>query len=241
MDAVASGLGADVIHRVADARRDALDDVGCLRDAETEDVDEWIARVRRLERDLSADRRNADAVTVPRDPGDDTFEQTRRPGGIERPKAQRVEERNRPRTHRENVTDDAADAGRCALIRLDERRMVVRFDLEDRRQSLADIHRTGVLARALQHLRAARRQRLQMDARALVAAVFGPHDREDAELGQVRLAAQKLDDAVVLVGFETVTLENVGIDHRATPPPPGRIVWSHQVRPFSTRPRPIRR
>ena len=35
------------------------------------------------------------------------------------------------------------------------------------------------------------RQRLQVHARALVAAVLGPHHREDAELGQVRLAAQE--------------------------------------------------
>ena len=35
------------------------------------------------------------------------------------------------------------------------------------------------------------RQRLQVHARALVAAVLGPHHREDAELGEVRLAAHE--------------------------------------------------
>ena len=65
----------------------------------------------------------------------------------------------------------------------------------------------GVLAGPLQHLRPLGRQRLQMDARALVAAVLGPHHREDAELGQVRLAAHERDDALVLVGLEPVAFD----------------------------------
>ena len=52
----------------------------------------------------------------------------------------------------------------------------------------------------LQHARAFGRQRLQMHARALVAAVLRPHHREQAELGQIRLAADQLDDPRVLVG-----------------------------------------
>ena len=105
--------------------------------------------------------------------------------------AQRVQQRDRPRAHREDVADDAADAGRRALVRLDERRMVVRFDLEDRGEAVADVDRAGVLARALQHARPCRRQLLQVDARALVAAVLRPHHREDAELGLGRLALQR--------------------------------------------------
>ena len=42
VNAVAAGLRADVVHGVADAGRHALDDVGRLRDAEAEDVDERI-------------------------------------------------------------------------------------------------------------------------------------------------------------------------------------------------------
>ena len=214
MDAVAAGLGADVVDGVADARGDALDDVGRLRDAETEDVDERVAGVRRLERDLAADGRDADAVAVAGDAGDDAFEQPARAGRVERSEAQRVQERDRPRAHREDVADDAADAGRRALIRLDERRVVVRLDLEDRGQPVADVDGAGVLAGPLQHLRPVGRQRLQVHARALVAAVLGPHHREDAELGQVRLAAEELHDAFVLVGLEAVAFENLWIDHR---------------------------
>ena len=45
VDAVAAGLGADVVDGVADAGRDALDDVRRLRDAEAEDVDQRVAGV----------------------------------------------------------------------------------------------------------------------------------------------------------------------------------------------------
>ena len=127
---------------------------------------------------------------------------------VERPEAQRVEQRDRPRAHREDVADDAADAGGRALVGLDERRVVVRFDLEDGGEPVADVDGAGVLPGSLQHARAGRRQRLQMHARALVAAVLRPHHREDAELGQRRLAAQSVDDALVFVRRETVTFEN---------------------------------
>ena len=49
-----------------------------LRDAEAEDVDERVAGVRRLEDDLAADGRDADAVAVAGDAGDDAFEQAAR-------------------------------------------------------------------------------------------------------------------------------------------------------------------
>ena len=40
---------------------------------------------------------------------------------------------------------------------------------------------------------------LRWTLRALVAAVLGPHGREDAELGQVRLAADEADDELVFL------------------------------------------
>jgi hypothetical protein len=70
-------------------------------------------------------------------------------GCVEIAEAQRVQQRDRPRAHREDVADDAADAGRRALIGLDERRVVVALHLEDRREAVADVDRAGVLARPL--------------------------------------------------------------------------------------------
>ena len=172
-------------------RRTALDERVGVGDAEAQHVHERVARIDVVERDLAADGRNADAVAVAADAGDDAFDdpaRARAVGPSSGAEAQRVQQRDRPRAHREDVADDAADAGRGALVRLDERRMVVRFDLEDRGQPVADVDRAGVLARPLQDARALGRQLLQVDARALVAAVLGPHHREDAELGEGRLA-----------------------------------------------------
>ncbi len=128
-------------------------------------------------------------------------------GIVERTEAERVEQRDRPRAHREDVADDAADAGGRALVRLDERRVVVRFDLEDRGQPVADVHRAGVLTGSLQHARARGRQRPEVDPRALVAAVLGPHHREDAELREVGLPPHQRLDALVFFGGHAVAFE----------------------------------
>ena len=168
----------------------------CLRNAEAEDVDQRVARVGLVERDLAADGRDADAVAVAGDAGDDALDDAtvaRAVGPIERSEPQRVQQRDRPRAHREDVADDAADARRRALVRLDERRVVVGLDLEDRREAVADVDGARVLARSLQDARPGRRERLEVNARALVAAVLRPHHREDAELGQGRLAPQRVE------------------------------------------------
>src|ERR1044072_5143523 len=62
---------------------------------------------------------------------------------------------------------------------VDDGGVVVRLDLEGGGEPAADVHRAGVLARALEDARAARGQLPQVDARALVAAVLRPHDGED--------------------------------------------------------------
>ena len=112
-------------------------------------------------------------------------------GAVHFAEPQRVHQRNRPGAHREDVADDSADAGRRTLVRLDERRVIVRLDLEDGRQPVADVDRAGVFAWSLQHTRTLGRQLPEVDARALVAAVLGPHHREDAELGDGRLTTER--------------------------------------------------
>jgi hypothetical protein len=89
----------------------------------------------------------------------------------------------------------------------------MRFDLEHGGKAIANVDRPGVLARPLKNLRRFSRQRLEVDARALVAAVLGPHHREDTELGRVWLPAQDPDDPIVLIGVQAVTFEHSGIDH----------------------------
>ena len=133
VDAVAPGLRADVEHRVADAagaRRRRCRSPSTTPSAEG--VDEDVAVVGRVEVDLAADGGDADAVAVAADARDHASSSSRVRGCIGRAEAQRVEQRDGPRAHREDVAQDAADARGRALVRLDEGRMVVRLDLEDR-------------------------------------------------------------------------------------------------------------
>ena len=87
------------------------------------------------------------------------------------------------------------------------------LDLKDDDLALPDVEDAGVLAGSLDDVAALGRQLLEVDARALVAAVFGPHDREDAQLGQVGLLADEFDDEPVLVLGEAVLIEKGLIDH----------------------------
>ena len=94
-------------------------------DPEAEHVHQRIARVALVERNLAADRGNTDAVAVAGDPGDDARKSPADEGFIERAEPQRVQQGNRSGAHREDVADDAPDAGGRTLVGLDERGMVV--------------------------------------------------------------------------------------------------------------------
>ena len=122
-------------------------------DAEAEDVDERVAAVALVEHHLAADGRHADRVAVAADAADHAFEQVPGPRVVERPEAERVHHRDRPGPHREDVADDAADAGRRALVRLDRGRMVVALDAHRDRHAFADVDDPGALARPDQHPR----------------------------------------------------------------------------------------
>ena len=60
------------------------------------------------------------------------------------PKPQRIEQELGTRSHGEDVTNDAADARRRALERLDRAGMIMAFDLERDRPPIADIDHSGV-------------------------------------------------------------------------------------------------
>ena len=136
-----------------------------------------------------------DAVAVARDAADDSVDEVLHPRRVERAEAQRVERRHRPRAHREDVAQDPADAGRRALVRLDEGRMVVRLHLERDREPVADVDdrrrsRPGPGSRAGRWSGTSsggRGRTCRSSARSTC--------REDAELDEVGLAAQDLEDA----------------------------------------------
>ena len=146
-DPVAPGRGAEQHDEVAGPGRRREREQPLLEQADGHDVHERVAGVRRVEDELATDRRHADAVAVAADAPDDAVDEVpgARVAGIAEP--QRVEHRDRPGAHREDVAQDAADAGRGALVRLDGGRVVVRLDLEGDRQAVPDRDHPGVLAR----------------------------------------------------------------------------------------------
>ena len=204
MDAVASRLGSDVEDGVADAFRARPEDPVRGHQPDRHGVDERVARVLGGEADLAAQVRHAEAVAVPRDSRDHALEKVSRLGIVRRREPQRVQDGNGPRAHGEDVAQDAAHAGGGALEGLDKRGVVVALDLEGQREPASQVHDTGVLAGALQHLRALGGELTQEDARVLVGTVLGPERGEKAQLGEARLATEPANDAVVLLGGEAV-------------------------------------
>ena len=121
--------------------------------------------------------------------------------------AERVHDGDRAGTHRHDVADDAADAGRGALVGLDVGRVVVRLDLEGHRPAVADVDDAGVLTDADEELLAhlvggVLAPQLEVDLARLVGAVLAPHDGVHRELGDGRAAPDDLADVGVLVGLE---------------------------------------
>src|SRR4051812_20072322 len=94
--------------------------------------------------------------------------------------------------------------------------MVVRLDLERHHEPVAHVDRAGVLARAHDDRSALGGQRPQEAPGVLVATVLGPHQREHRKLDPVRLAAELLDDQVVLgVGEPQLAVAGGGLGAHA--------------------------
>jgi hypothetical protein len=126
--------------------------------------------------------------------------------------AQRIEDRDGARAHSENIAQDAADASGRSLERLNVTRMIVGFDFEGRDKAVADVHDTGVFTRALHDKLAACGQALQVNFARFVGAMFAPHHAEDAQFGDVRVAAKDLLNARVFLGRNAVFGGNHGSD-----------------------------
>ena len=214
VDAVAAGVGADEHERVADAARRGGEQVLDAPDAEAHRVDERIAAVGGVELHLAADGGHADAVAVAADAGDDAAEEVAVARLVEGSEAQRVEQRDGPHAHREDVAQDAADARRGALVGLDRGGVVVGLHLEDGAPAVAEVDRAGVLGAGLgEHARAGGGEVAEQRAGVLVAAVLGPERGGHAQLEPVRLAVEHRDEALVLGARERDAFER-GVVYR---------------------------
>jgi hypothetical protein len=162
-------------------------------EADAHRVHEAVVGVRRVEDGFAADGRDAGAVPVVADPGDGSVEVMARLA-----EAQPVEQRDRPRSHGDDVAQDPAHACRRALERLDRGRVVVALDLEGDRLPLAEVEHAGIFPRSLQDALSAARQPLEQERRVLVATMLGPEQREDGQLEVVRVALEQPADTLQL-------------------------------------------
>ena len=210
MDAVPARLRPDQHQAVAGALGAGAHEPVGPDQAHAHRVDQRVAGVALVEVDLASDRRDAHAVPVAAHPGDHALEVVVALGP--RSESERVEQGDGARSHRDHVAEDAPHAGGRALVGLYEGGVIVGLDLEDGGQAVADVHRPRVLARPLQDARALGGQRLEVDAAGFVGAVLGPHDGEEAELGEVGLAAERPADPLVLLRGQVMTREEVGGD-----------------------------
>src|SRR4029079_7887370 len=141
-----------------------------------------------LEGDVPRHVGDPDAVAVRADAADDATDETPRAWLVRCAEAERVQQRDGPRAHREDVAEDAAHAGGRALERLDRRRMVVALHFERAEETVAKVDRSGVLTRADSDARSGRRKSAEELLRVLVGAVLAPHRAEHRPLKVVRLA-----------------------------------------------------
>ena len=150
--AVAPGLGAQIHHRHPHARGGGIEDGIGLRQTGGKGVHQAIAVIGAVKPHLAAHGRHAKGIAVAADPLDHALDQMRGPGMRRRAEAERIHRRYGARAHGEDIAQDAADAGRRPLMRLDEAGVVVAFHLEDHGLTIADIDHARVLARPADHL-----------------------------------------------------------------------------------------
>ena len=209
---VAAGLGADIDDRIADSAGGGIENLVGIGDADGHRVDDDIAVIGRIEIGLAANGRHADAIAVAADAGNHALHEMLHLRMVGPPEAQCVQVRNGASAHRKDIPQDTADAGGSTLIGLDIGGMVMALHLEDRRLTVADIDDAGIFARAADHLGTGGRQLLQMQARGFIGTMFRPHHREDAEFGDIRLAAERVQYALIFLRVEAMLAHGFGGD-----------------------------
>ena len=133
---------------------------------------------------------------------------------IDAAKAQGVERSDGPGAHGKNISQNTADAGGGSLIGFNKRRMVMTFHFESHGEPVADIDDAGVFTGSLEDMSPFRRQLFKIRPRTLVAAVLRPHNRENAQLGIVRLAPKNSGDLLVFLRSQTMARHELRSDHR---------------------------
>ena len=173
-NAIPPGTCAKQHDEVADTSRGRALEIGGLEDADTHRIDEARLLVTSVETHFATDVSDANAIAVVTDTAHGSVQEAPRTLGCWIAKAERVENRDRTGTHRENIAQNAADTGCGALKWLNCRRVVVALDLEGHAEAVADVDDARVFAGTLQNGRSGRWKTTQNRLRMLVAAVLAP-------------------------------------------------------------------
>jgi hypothetical protein len=199
-DAVAPGAGAEQHDRVPLALRRPTHEL-FLDNAEASCVDQRVGRVAVLEHGLATHGGHTDRVPVGGNAVHDAVDEIRRLGVVGGAEAQRVHKGDRPRSHRKDVAHDAAHAGCGSVVGLDERGVVVRFDLPGDGNAGGNLDDARSLAGADEDVGTFVREVLEVDAARLIRAVLAPHDREHRQFHEGRRAPEaRLDGLELVVG-----------------------------------------
>ena len=133
---------------------------------------------------------------------------------IQCPKAQCVHDRHRPGTHRDNVANNAANAGCSTLEGLHKAWVVVALYLERDGPTLADVDNAGVFAHPhhevfLHGVGDFLAKLPQVDLGGFIRAVLAPHHRIHRQFTRGGPATQQRPNFVVFVALETEGLKGL--------------------------------
>ncbi len=203
-DAVAAGTRTEEHHTVADAGGVGQPDVLVPEDADGQSVDQRVALVDGVEDHFTADVRQPQGVSVSADTGHNAVDQTRGVRMVDRAEPQRIHDSDGTCAHRNDVADNAPDAGCRTLVGLNEGRVIVGFDLEGHGPAVPDIDDAGVLTDPHQEVFLHGvgdlvTELAQVHLRGLVGAVLAPHHRVHGQFRSGGPASEDLDDPLVLV------------------------------------------
>ena len=112
-------------------------------------VNKDVAIIAFMEIGFTANSWNADAISVSANTGDNAADEGSCLGVVRFAKTQSIHESNRTGAHSKDVAHNAADTCGRALVRLNERRMVMAFHLKDNAVTIANINHARIFTRAL--------------------------------------------------------------------------------------------
>ena len=150
-DTVQSGARTEQDDLVSGTRGECQVQVLGAKHAHAHRVDQRITGIGHVEHSLAADIGQAQRVSITTDPAHHAVQHAAGVGCVGSAEAQLIHHRHRPRAHRHDVANDAADPGGRTLIGLDVRGVVVGLHLEGHRPTVSDIDDAGVLADTRQH------------------------------------------------------------------------------------------